>query len=72
MPAVSGTGLADVLAARGAAFGDLFNDGKRDVVINCLELIAPLGRAKYLLTPNDTVESLAVIQNKNIGHSLSP
>jgi hypothetical protein len=34
---VEGTGLADVIPARGAAFGDLFNDGKIDVVINCLD-----------------------------------
>ena len=32
-----GSGLADVIPARGAAFGDLFNDGKIDVVINCLD-----------------------------------
>ncbi len=31
---VKGTGLAVVVAARGAAFGDLFNDGKIDVVLN--------------------------------------
>jgi hypothetical protein len=31
---VEGTGLADVIPGRGAAFGDLFNDGKIDVVIN--------------------------------------
>ena len=31
---VEGTGLADVIPARGAAFGDLFNDGKIDVIIN--------------------------------------
>jgi hypothetical protein len=37
MPAVEGTGLADVIPARGAAFGDLFNDGKIDVVINCID-----------------------------------
>jgi hypothetical protein len=37
MPAVEGTGLADVIPARGAAFGDLFNDGKVDVVINCMD-----------------------------------
>jgi hypothetical protein len=37
MPPVIGTGLSDVLPARGAAFGDLFNDGKIDVVINCLD-----------------------------------
>jgi hypothetical protein len=32
--AVRGSGLAAVLTARGAAFGDLFNDGHTDVVIN--------------------------------------
>lgn len=37
MPAVIGGGLALVLRARGAAFGDLFNDGKIDVVINNLD-----------------------------------
>jgi len=37
MPAVIGTGLADVLPGRGAAFGDIFNDGKIDVVINCID-----------------------------------
>ena len=34
--AVEGTGLAAIIPARGAAFGDLFNDGKIDVVINNL------------------------------------
>jgi hypothetical protein len=33
----TGSGLADVLSARGAAFGDLFNDGHIDVVINNLD-----------------------------------
>jgi len=37
VPAVEGTGLAMVIPARGAAFGDLFNDGKVDVVINCID-----------------------------------
>ena len=37
IPPVEGTGLADVLPARGAAFGDLFNNGKIDVVINCMD-----------------------------------
>jgi hypothetical protein len=37
VPAVEGTGLADVIPARGAAFGDLFNDGKIDVVVNCMD-----------------------------------
>jgi hypothetical protein len=35
--AVKGTGLAAVISARGAAFGDLFNDGKIDVVLNNLD-----------------------------------
>ena len=34
VPPVKGSGLAVVVPARGAAFGDLFNDGKIDVVIN--------------------------------------
>jgi len=34
---VVGSGLADVIPARGAAFGDLFNDGKIDVVINPID-----------------------------------
>ena len=34
VPPAIGSGLADVIAARGAAFGDLFNDGRIDVVIN--------------------------------------
>jgi hypothetical protein len=37
VPPVKGTGLSMTLVGRGAAFGDLFNDGKTDVVINELE-----------------------------------
>ena len=37
MPPVQGTGLATVIPARGAAFGDLFNEGKIDVVINPID-----------------------------------
>lgn len=37
VPAVKGTGLADVISGRGAAFGDLFNDGKIDVIINQID-----------------------------------
>jgi enediyne biosynthesis protein E4 len=34
VPPALGTGLAVVVPARGAAFGDLFNDGRIDVVMN--------------------------------------
>jgi enediyne biosynthesis protein E4 len=34
VPPVKGTGLANLIPARGAAFGDLFNDGKIDVIVN--------------------------------------
>ena len=37
VPPVKGTGLAQVFSGRGAAFGDLFNDGKIDVVISRIE-----------------------------------
>jgi len=44
VPPVVGTGLADVIPARGAAFGDLFNDGKIDVVINSMDQVPSLMR----------------------------
>jgi len=37
VPPVKGSGLAVVTAGRGAAFGDLFNDGKIDVVISPID-----------------------------------
>jgi hypothetical protein len=37
VPAVEGTGLAIVIAGRGMAVGDLFNDGKLDAVINVMD-----------------------------------
>jgi enediyne biosynthesis protein E4 len=37
VPPATGSGLADVISGRGAAFGDLFNDGHIDVVINCID-----------------------------------
>ena len=35
-------------------------------------MVAPLGSVPFSLKANDTVETLVVIQNKNIGHSLIP
>ena len=37
VPPATGSGLADVISARGAAFGDIFNDGAIDVVINNID-----------------------------------
>jgi enediyne biosynthesis protein E4 len=37
VPPVKGSGLAEVISGRGAAFGDLFNDGKIDVIINLVD-----------------------------------
>src|SRR5262249_24526123 len=37
VPPATGSGLATVVPARGAAFGDLFNDGHVDVVINVVD-----------------------------------
>jgi hypothetical protein len=42
IPAVEETGLAVVVPGRGAAFGDLFNNGKIDVVINSLDRVPVL------------------------------
>src|SRR6266480_1202155 len=37
VPPATGSGLAAVIPARGAAFGDLFNDGHIDVVLNNMD-----------------------------------
>jgi hypothetical protein len=42
IPPVEGTGLAVVVPGRGAGFGDLFNNGKVDVVINCIDHVPVL------------------------------
>jgi hypothetical protein len=41
VPAVEGTGLAEISVGRGAAFGDLFNDGKIDGVPVLLRNVNP-------------------------------
>jgi hypothetical protein len=47
VPAVEGTGLAVVTVGRGAAFGDLLNNGKIDVVINSMDGAPVLLRNVY-------------------------
>ncbi len=44
MPAVEGTALAKVAPARGMAYGDLFNDGHVDVVVNNMDSTPSLFR----------------------------
>jgi hypothetical protein len=44
VPAVEGTGLAVVTVGRGAAFGDIFNDGKVSVVLNNMDGVPVLLR----------------------------
>ncbi|MGD0445858.1 MAG: CRTAC1 family protein [Edaphobacter sp.] len=80
MPPVLGTGLAEVIPGRGAAFGDLFNDGKIDVVINNIDEMPSLMRnvnddhnhwvALALIgngkTPKDAVGSLVYLTSGGI------
>jgi hypothetical protein len=44
VPPATGSGLALVLTTRGAAFGDLFNDGHIDVVLNNVDSVPTLLR----------------------------
>ena len=65
VPPVKDTGLARTLTARGAAFGDLFNDGKVDVVINQLDNVPALLR-------NVTADHNHWVGLKLIGGAKSP
>jgi tetratricopeptide (TPR) repeat protein len=47
---------------------DLFAIKKRSAD----EMIAPLGSTPFHIAPSDTLQTMVVIQNKNIGHSLIP
>ncbi len=59
VPAVEGTGLATLGVGRGMAFGDLFNDGKIDVVINNLDKTPTLLR-NVVKNGNHRIELLLV------------
>ncbi len=63
--AVEGSGLAETFAGRGAAFGDLFNDGKIDAVINALD-------HHPVLLRNVSNDNNHWIELKLIGGSRSP
>ena len=65
VPPVEGTGLADVIAGRGLAVGDLFNDGKIDVVINVMD-----GHPVLLRNVNDDHNHW--IEFKMVGGAKSP
>lgn len=62
---VKGSGLASVVPGRGAAFGDLFNDGKIDAVINVID-------AHPLLLRNVSQDGNHWVELKLIGGPRSP
>jgi len=65
MPAVEGSGLGKAYAGRGLAVGDLFNDGKLDVVINVMDGVPALLR-------NVSADKHHWIELKLIGGAKSP
>ena len=70
VPAATGSGLAAVLPARGAAFGDLDNDGRIDSVINnhdqrptLLRNVAPAGHwISIALTGNAAIGAVVTLE----------
>jgi enediyne biosynthesis protein E4 len=65
VPAVEGTGLAETFPGRGAAFGDLFNNGKIDVVINVID-------HHPVLLSNESGDGHHWVEMKLIGGPKSP
>jgi hypothetical protein len=65
IPPVNGSGLASVIPARGAAFGDIFNDGKIDVVISVMD-----GQPKLLRNVNQDHHHW--VEMKLVGTGKSP
>lgn len=65
VPPVKATGLAEIVSGRGAAFGDLFNNGKIDVVISPIE-----GPPVLLKNVNDDHHHW--VELKLVGGSKSP
>ena len=65
IPAVEGTGLAKLMVGRGAAFGDIFNDGKIDVIVNNMDGVPVLLR-------NVNPDHHHWVELKLIGGSKSP
>ena len=65
VPAVEGTGLAEVMPSRGMAIGDLFNDGRIDAVVNNMDSVPALLR-------NVTEEKNHWIEFKLVGGPKSP
>jgi len=65
VPPVKGTGLTVVTPGRGAAFGDLFNDGKIDVVISAMD-------TSPVLLRNVSNDAHHWVEMKLVGRAKSP
>ena len=72
MPAVAGSGLAKVAVARGMAFGDLFNDGHLDAVINNMDGTPTLLRNQVINSNHWIGLRLEGVQSPEPGKRSSP